>query len=181
LRKEKERIAGGYNNSYVNSVCLSVDGRHALSGSRDHTLRFWEVANGRCLRVLEHASPVEQAILSSDGQYALARCDDGEVTLWFLDWALEEKAPISWVEGARPYLEVFLRAHQPYAASLPEARRATEEEVTRALTRRGRPVWTEQDFQSLIYTLGCAGYGWLRPEGVRRELERMTAEWRDSA
>ena len=25
--------------------------------------------------------------------------------------------------------------------------------------------------------LGCAGYGWLRPEGVRRKLEEMAAEW----
>ena len=47
-----------------------------------------------------------------------------------------------------------------------------------ALTRRGQPVWTEEDFQGLLYTLGCAGFGWLRPEGVRKELERMTAIWK---
>jgi hypothetical protein len=49
-----------------------------------------------------------------------------------------------------------------------------------SLTRRGRPVWTEQEFQNLLYTLGCAGYGWLRPVGVRRELARMTTEWKDA-
>ncbi len=32
---------------------------------------------------------------------------------------------------------------------------------------------TEDDFKQLLYTLGCAGYGWLRPEGVRRELETL--------
>jgi hypothetical protein len=26
-------------------------------------------------------------------------------------------------------------------------------------------------------TLGCVGFGWLRPAGVRRELEKMTASW----
>jgi len=49
----------------------------------------------------------------------------------------------------------------------------TEEAITLALTRRGTPTWTEQDFQNLLYTLKCAGYGWLKPEGVRQQLEAM--------
>jgi hypothetical protein len=27
--------------------------------------------------------------------------------------------------------------------------------------------------------LGCTGYGWLRPDGVRRELEKMAAAWHE--
>jgi hypothetical protein len=38
------------------------------------------------------------------------------------------------------------------------------------------PTWSEEDFQRLLHTLGCAGYGWLRPEGVRRKLEEMALE-----
>ena len=53
----------------------------------------------------------------------------------------------------------------------------TDDEVTQALTRGGKPTWTEQDFHQLLHTLGCAGYGWLRPEGVRHELEKMAATW----
>jgi serine/threonine protein kinase len=49
----------------------------------------------------------------------------------------------------------------------------SEEEVTLALTRRGTPTWTEEDFQQLLVTLGCAGYGWLIPVGVRQQLEAM--------
>ncbi len=30
----------------------------------------------------------------------------------------------------------------------------------------------------MLYTLSCAGYGWLRPAGVRRELERMARKQR---
>jgi len=75
-------------------------------------------------------------------------------------------------------LEVFLAAHQPYAGELPADRTPTDEEVARALTREGRPVWTEEDLSQFLYTLGCAGYGWLRPEGVRRKLEQMTAGWK---
>ena len=47
--------------------------------------------------------------------------------------------------------------------------------MARALTRSGRPVWSEAEFQGFLHTIGCAGFGWLRPEGVRSELERMMA------
>ncbi len=53
----------------------------------------------------------------------------------------------------------------------------TEEELTLALTRRGEPTWDEADFQRLLDPLGCAGLGWLRPEGVKRELQKMAADW----
>jgi hypothetical protein len=44
----------------------------------------------------------------------------------------------------------------------------------------GSPVWTENDFQELLRTLGYAGFGWLRPDGVRRQLTRMTRHWQGS-
>jgi len=44
-----------------------------------------------------------------------------------------------------------------------------------ALSHNGKPTWTDEDFEKLIYTLGCAGYGWLRPEGVKQKLEQMAA------
>jgi len=164
----------------VRSVCLSSSGRFALSGSDDKTVKLWDVKSGRCLRTLDHGAPVKSVSLSADGQHLLSNSGAGEISLWFLDWELEEMKLKDWDEGARPYLEVFLRAHRPYGAALPQDRQPTEEEVTRALSRRGRPLWSEEDFQGFLTTLGCAGYGWLRPEGVRRELMKMTAEWKDS-
>jgi hypothetical protein len=53
----------------------------------------------------------------------------------------------------------------------------SDEEITRALKREGKPIWTEEDFQQLLHTVACAGYGWLRPEGIRRELEKMAETW----
>jgi len=170
----------------VNSVSLSADGRYLLSGSAegpftlsvDGTMKLWEVESGRCLRTVEVGSWVQTICVSGDWRHLHVGSRHG-FSRWFLDWELEENQPADWDEGARHYLAVFLRAHQPYFAELPRDREPTDEEVTLALTRRGRPVWTEEDFQSLLYTLGCAGYGWLRPEGVRRELEIMTADWKD--
>jgi WD40 repeat protein len=179
----------------VTSACLTADGRHLLSGSTDKTLKLWETATGLCLRTFEgHAEAVTSVGVSGDARFILSGSADGALKLWMLDWELEANAPADWDEGALPYLENFLTLHTPYAAALPTVGRRSvkdivnlplarlfktapaEEEIALALTRRGRPLWTAEDFEELLYTLGCAGYGWLRPEGVRRQLEEMARQ-----
>ena len=60
-------------------MCFSPDGRCALSGSWDKTLRLWDIATGKCLRVLEgHANTVRAVCISPDGRYGLS---GGEVRL----------------------------------------------------------------------------------------------------
>jgi WD40 repeat protein len=161
---------------FVASVCLSGDGRFALSGSYDKTLKLWDVEIGKCLRTFEgHTDKVTSLCLSQDGRFALSGDSDGTIKLWFLDWDLELKQPADWDEGARPYLDIFIQQQTPYAATLPTDREPTEEEITLALTRRGTPTWTEADFNNLFYTLGCAGYGWLRPEGIKKQLDKVSS------
>jgi WD40 repeat protein/serine/threonine protein kinase len=161
----------------VLSVCLSADGHYALSGSSDETVKLWELSTGSCLHTFEgHKHGVEAVSLSFDGRYAISGSRDNTIKLWALDWELQDNEPADWDEGARPYLETFLTLHTPYATELPQGRDPTEEEVRLALTRQGIPVWTEEDFHQLLYKLGCAGYGWLRPEGVRCKLQEMAAE-----
>jgi hypothetical protein len=164
----------------VTCVALSVNGRHAISGSRDGTLRLWDVSEGRCLRVLEgHRATVLSVALSADARLAISGSEDDTLRRWTLEWELEDRAPADWDPGANPHLIDFLMAHRPYVAELPQGREPNAQEVTRALTLRGKPVVSEDDFQQLLFTLGCAGYGWLRPEGVRREMERRIAWWRE--
>ena len=163
---------------WVNTVAISPDGRFGLSGSNDKTLRIWDLESGRCLRTLEgHQDGVSSVAISPDGRFILSGSRDNTLQLWELDWELEARDPADWDEGARPYLENFLTLHTPYADSLPKYREPTEEGITLALTRKGKPSWTEDDFKKLLYTLGCAGYGWLRPEGVKAKLEEMAASW----
>ena len=54
----------------VTSVALSADGRSALSGSVDNTLRLWEVNSGRCLRTFQER--LWAVALSADGRWALS-------------------------------------------------------------------------------------------------------------
>jgi WD40 repeat protein/serine/threonine protein kinase len=163
--------------SIVRSVHLSTDGRYALSGADDKTVKLWEVANGNCLRTFEgHTAGITSVWLSADGCYALSGSADHTVRLWALVWGLQNKETADWDAGAKVILEHFLIAHASYAGQLPPNQEPTDKEITSALTHRGKPTWTEEDFQRLLYTLGCAGYGWLRPEGVRRKLEEMAKE-----
>jgi len=68
---------------YVNSVAFSPDGRYALSGSSDDTLKLWEVATGREIRTFEgHSDSVRSVAFSPDGRYALSGSSDYTLKLW---------------------------------------------------------------------------------------------------
>jgi WD40 repeat protein len=182
----------------VTSVCLSLDARYALSGGTDRTIKLWETATGQCLRTFAgHLDAVTAVALSADGRFALSGSADRTLKLWILDWELEDKQPADWDEGARPYLETFLRMQTPYTVGMAHDRRrsmkeimhlplsrlfkstSAEDEALDSLTRRGKPRLTEKDWQRLLHLLGCAGYGWLRPEGVRSMLKRMVHRWKE--
>jgi len=159
------------------AAAFSPDGRFILSGNSDNKMRLWNTASGQCLCVLEgHTRSVTAVAFSPDGRYVLSGSEDTTLKLWELEWELDFPDPADWDDGAQPYIDNFLTLHRPYAGTLPVDREPTEEEITLALSRQGTPTWTEDDFQQLLYTLGCAGYGWLRPEGVRRKLEELARE-----
>jgi WD40 repeat protein/tetratricopeptide (TPR) repeat protein len=68
---------------FVRAISLSADGRWLLS-SCGATLRLWEVATGRCVRVLRDQSGFVQTVsLSADGSLALSG-SGSEVRVWDL-------------------------------------------------------------------------------------------------
>ena len=69
--------------SWVMSVVLSGDGRYALSGSYDNTLKLWDVTTGEALRTFSgHSGGVNSVVLSGDGRYALSGSYDNTLKLW---------------------------------------------------------------------------------------------------
>jgi small GTP-binding protein len=62
---------------------LGGDGRRALSGSADKTVRVWDAETGACLRTLGgHSGWVNSVALGGDGRRALSGSDDNTVRVW---------------------------------------------------------------------------------------------------
>jgi len=162
----------------VTAVSLSADGCWLFSGSRDGTVRLWEVSTGKCLYVFRgDIGEVTSVSLSTDGRWLVAGGSKKTMHVWELDWEVKAYNLVDWDKGARPFLETFLHCHTPYAGVLAREGNPTEQEIQQALIRQGTPAWNEEDFQELIRQLRSVGYGWLRPEGVRRRLDLMAKRW----
>ncbi len=68
---------------FLRAFTFSPDGKHALTGANDNTVRLWEVATGRCERVLEgHTATVWGVAWSPDGRWVLSAAEDKTVRLW---------------------------------------------------------------------------------------------------
>ena len=69
----------------VNGVAVSADGRMAVSGGSDGTVRVWDLAGTAAPRVLTgHAGPVNAVAVSADGRTAVSGSADGTVRVWDL-------------------------------------------------------------------------------------------------
>jgi len=65
------------------SVSVSGDGKQLLTGGTDKTLRLWDAATGKCLRVFEgHTERIVGAALSPDGKRVLSGSCDTTVRVW---------------------------------------------------------------------------------------------------
>ena len=68
------------------SVAVSPDGRHIVSGSRDKTLRVWELGTGRCLNTLQgHTSLGLSVAVSPDGRHIVSGSWDKTLRVWELE------------------------------------------------------------------------------------------------
>lgn len=67
----------------VNSVDFSPDGKYALSGGRDKTVRLWDVTTGKQIRTFKMDTGIfTSAIFSPDGRYVLSAGSDATINLW---------------------------------------------------------------------------------------------------
>jgi WD40 repeat protein len=70
---------------FVESIAFSPDGRYALSGSQDQTVRLWEVATGQQLAVFTgHTGWVYEVAFSPDGLTGYSTGEDGSLRVWDL-------------------------------------------------------------------------------------------------
>jgi WD40 repeat protein len=148
--------------SQITALAYSSDGQHLLVGDKDGSLFLWDIYGHLLAQNHAHGKKINALAFSPDGRFAASGGFDNTINLWGFDWDYKFSRPAYWDEGARPYLEIFLTLHTPYGSD--------------DISRVGVPTWTEEDFQQLLVELGYRGYGWLRPEGVRRQLEELAAQ-----
>jgi WD40 repeat protein/serine/threonine protein kinase/pSer/pThr/pTyr-binding forkhead associated (FHA) protein len=163
----------------VRSLAFSPDGRYAASGGDDQSVKLWNIATGECVQTLtEHTATVRSVVFAADAAYLVSGSDDRTLKIWLLDWELLDRLPTDWDEAASPYIDQFLTLQTSSLAPLPnlraDQREPSSDAVTQALTPHGTPTWTESDFERLMDKLQQAGYGWLRPEGVRQQVISRT-------
>ncbi|MGK7900273.1 MAG: trypsin-like peptidase domain-containing protein [Hormoscilla sp.] len=69
----------------VYSVAISPDGQLLASGSRDDTIKIWNLGSGRLLRTLTgHSDWVRSVAISPDGQLLASGSDDNTIKIWNL-------------------------------------------------------------------------------------------------
>jgi WD40 repeat protein len=142
----------GYN---FEKVYFSPDGNKILSleTSRsfiNYQLKLWNITTGERLLTFDLGDipPYEIKLSFSPDGKMIAFTSGKEFYLYEFDYELHFPGWKDWDEGARPYLEIFLKLH---------------------------PHRTEDDFNNiLIPDLQNRGYGWLRPEGVKAKLEEIS-------
>ena len=68
---------------WIGAMTFTPDGKIMISGSRDTTIKFFEMPDLRELRTLKgHTGWIRNLIVSRDGQVLISASDDGTVKMW---------------------------------------------------------------------------------------------------
>ena len=68
--------------SSINTLAYSPDGKYLASGSRDKTIRIWNIHDGT-VKILEgHTDPTRPLTRPPDGRYPASGSDDGIIRIW---------------------------------------------------------------------------------------------------
>jgi WD40 repeat protein len=67
----------------ISSIAFAPGGQFLASGSRDHSIRLWDIRSGQCIeKLLGNSSEVWAVALTVDGQGILSGAKDGTIRLW---------------------------------------------------------------------------------------------------
>ncbi|MFC1717359.1 NB-ARC domain-containing protein, partial [Candidatus Poribacteria bacterium] len=74
----------------INSVAVTPDGKFAISGSSDNTLKVWDLDTGAEVRTLQgHTDWVMSVTVTPDGKFAISGSSDKTLKVWDLDTGAE--------------------------------------------------------------------------------------------
>jgi len=69
--------------SYSTSVAITPDGKYIVSGSRNETIKLWDIKSGEEIRTFEgHSDYVTSVAITPDGKYIVSGSWEGTIKLW---------------------------------------------------------------------------------------------------
>src|SRR4028118_785559 len=84
------RTLEGHSNS-VNAVAVTADGKRAISGSFDKTIKVWGLTTGKELFTLKgHSDSVNAVAVTGDGKRAISGSSDNTIKVWDLTTGKEQ-------------------------------------------------------------------------------------------
>ena len=138
--------------SRVASVAFSPDGRQALSGSWDKTLKLWDVATGEEARAFKgHSDYVFSAAFSPNGCMALSVSVDKTIRLWNV---------VTGKENAR----MFSFDNDGWICMTPEGYYTASKNAEQFIRlRKGNEIYGIEKYRSIYY----------KPDIVRKALSAI--------
>ncbi|MEU2834057.1 serine/threonine-protein kinase [Streptomyces lavendulae] len=185
--------AGSVFREEITALCLSTDGRFALSsGQASWRLRLWDTATGECIRELEGLGGwAKQARFTADSRFAVAT-GANQVGVWDVESGKCLRTLEFSGEGYARSLALSRDGRFVLTGDSAGTIRRWELDWELAarepadwhdgatpyldnFLRRHGTQWTAGDEDDLLQLLQHAGYGWLRPDAIRTRLGRTTA------
>jgi WD40 repeat protein len=72
--------------SFVQAVAVTADGKRVISGSRDNTVKVWNLETGvEQLTLTGHSNSVRAVAVTADGKWVISGSDDNTVKVWNLE------------------------------------------------------------------------------------------------
>ena len=97
--------------SIVNSVVYSADGKWALSGSWDWTMRLWDLSSHKSVRKFkDHALSVNHAVFSPDGKQLVTAGEDGVIFFFKFVGALASIKPVGFLYPTEDHAQAAANA-----------------------------------------------------------------------
>lgn len=155
------------------ALSMSCDGKVIISACKNN-IYFHDSITGLCIKTLP--SPEEQITgmtLSRDGGTFFTVHKGRKIKIWRIIWELEEPEEIEPDDNVYLHLNSFVNNHTVHTFNLPAEKKPSPDEIKKRLTGTGETLWNEGDIQSLIKTLGNAGYKGISQEKLKRKLEEI--------
>lgn len=79
------RLLDGHTETVL-TLAVTPDGKKVISGSKDHSIRVWDVKTGQCVRTFYgHTHFVNAVALALDGNCIVSASHDGTIRVWDLE------------------------------------------------------------------------------------------------